>query len=198
MSEIQQVPPVLTVVEDGSEYIIQCSKATGKRLGALVLSSLQNATRVTYTDEMGIKVFKSNGKPVDTLRPPAPVVPPDAPEAPKLPAHQRIVQDGSAPPAPELAEEDFEAQLRQQEAEAADLARSEQFNRQQAIVEEAPAEEPEPAVRRRAPRNLDVGGSICGRCAGAGQIMAESGMTGACPVCKGKGSIQAWGRGRRK
>jgi hypothetical protein len=197
MSEIEQIPPVLTVIEDGGEYVIQASGPTGKRLGAIILSQLPHASRVTYMDPTGVKVFKSNGK-VDPPRPHAPVVAPsqEAVSPVSVPPSRRIIQDGSAPPALELVEEDYEAQLRADEAEAAEMARQEQFNHQNALP---PAEdEPEPESPRKRVRNINMPVNTCGRCAGAGSIMGESGMTGVCPVCKGKKVISTWGRQRVK
>lgn len=205
MSDIQQVAPILTVIEDAGEYILQARSPIGKRLGSLVLGAIADATRVTYTDETGIKVFKNTaprGQNGAQTHPPAAIPsPPETPEAlppsrPALPPSKRIFQDGAAPPAAELVEEDYRAQLAAQEAEQRALAQQEQFNSQNAVQEQPAEAEAEQPTRARKPRNLAVAGSPCGRCGGAGQIQGDSGHQGMCPVCQGKGEIQKWGTGR--
>jgi hypothetical protein len=208
MPEIQKVSPVLTVIEDGGEYVIQASTAIGKRLGAIILAQIPNAPRVTFVDETGVKVFKNTAQkgtspvsiPVQTLHASAEkeVPSPDFPSPKPIPASQRIFQDNAAPPAPELVEEEYEAVLKQEAADAAELARQEQFNRQSAVPPEPEAEkEDQPTPRKREPRDLQTNAAQCGRCEGSGQIVNDGGFSGPCPVCKGKGVMQAWGRGRQ-
>jgi hypothetical protein len=206
MSEIQKVSPVLTVIEDGGEYVIQASTAIGKRLGAVILAQIPNAPRVTFVDETGVKVFKNTVQkgnvpasiPAKNLptqakeEVPSPDLSPDKP----IPAHQRIFQDNAAPPAPELVEEEYAAVLRQEAADAAELARQEQFNQEKvAPAEPEQVEEETPTPRKREPRDLQTNVAQCGRCEGSGQIVNDGGFSGPCPVCKGKGVMQAWGRG---
>jgi len=226
-NEIQQISPVLTVIADGDEYVIQVSKAVGKRLGAIILGQIPDATRVTFMDESGVKVFRNSspkkvsGIPGKATQPaykdepdtedlpgssesPEVIDSPDIPE-PSHPSHslppasQRIFQDSSAPPAPELVEEEYQAVLRQEEIDARELARQEQLNRQNPVPKELQNAEPTepPAPRKREPRELVTDNSVCGRCEGTGQITNEAGFSGACMVCKGKGTVKAWGRGRR-
>jgi hypothetical protein len=117
------------------------------------------------------------------------------PERP-TPARKRIIQDGAAPPAPELVE-DYEKELARQRAESVALQDQQRFNAEDGVAEQ----EPEPIVeipkRKTRERQLAVAGAACGRCAGSGQIMGEAGFQGMCPVCQGKGQIRAWGRGKR-
>jgi hypothetical protein len=141
-------------------------------------------------------------QPSPTPGPNDPVPVPAAKPAPAAPARRKpqIFQDAAAPPAPELAEAEMArllAEAAQAEADAARVAEDQRFQRQQAVQAQAePAAEPiEEALKpRRRERNLAVGGRTCGRCAGAGKVMGESGFEGACPVCHGEGTVKSWDR----
>lgn len=208
MSEITKVPSVLTVVEDGGEYVIRAHREIGEAMAKTILSQLKEAYRVTYITDTDMKVFRaekgSNAgqtvRPVAEAQTPSPKKEPISAPVPHepVPASRRIIQDESAPPSPELVEENYEAMMRQQEREAQELARQDQFNRQQAVPPEAVEEEaPVAETPRKRTRNIATPGSPCGRCGGGGSVMCDDGVTGACPVCQGKGQIQTWGRGRR-
>jgi hypothetical protein len=138
---------------------------------------------------------------------PSPTPGPSDPVA--IPAKRRkpvIFQDAAAPPAPELAEAEMDrllAEAAQADQDAAKAAEDQRFQRQQAVqaqVEpsDVPAEESAERAkpRKREPRNLATTGKACGRCGGGGQVMGESGHTGACPVCMGQGQINSWVRSR--
>lgn len=127
----------------------------------------------------------------------------EAPAPPK-PAKRvpRIYQDAAAPPAPELAEAEMDRLLQeaaQAEQEAAKVAEDRRFQAQQAVqAGEDPAEvaAAEPAAakpRRRERAPALTAGRPCGRCGGGGQVMGESGFTGACPVCHGDGHVKSYG-----
>jgi hypothetical protein len=123
-----------------------------------------------------------------------------------IPAKRRkpqIFQDAAAPPAPELALAEMDrllAEAEQAEKDQAKVAEDRRFQDQQAIqAGQEPAVPAEPvevkaAPRKREPRNLATTGRPCGRCAGAGQIVGESGFQGACPVCHGEGQVKTWDR----
>jgi hypothetical protein len=197
MAEITKVAPVLTVVEDNGEYVIRAQREIGEGMAKTILSQLKEASRVTYITDTDMKVFKADGlakiaAPVAKVAEPAPQEPTRAPLA-----SQRIVQDSSAPPVPELVDESYEAILRQQEQDARELSRQSQFNSQvpQDII---PEEEPVQETPRKRTRNIaPVAGSTCGRCGGGGTVVADTGDSGSCPVCQGKGQIHTWGRGKR-
>jgi hypothetical protein len=137
---------------------------------------------------------------------PAPTPGPSDPV--KIPAARRkpqIFQDAAAPPAPELAEAEMAqllAEAERAEQDAAKVAEDQRFQRQQAV--QAGQDQPDPATvdpaeakptpRKREPRVLATTGRTCGRCAGAGQIVGESGFQGACPVCHGEGQVKTWDR----
>jgi len=118
----------------------------------------------------------------------------------------RIFQDAAAPPAPELAEAEMERLLKEAaeaEQDAVRVDEDQRFQRQQAVqaatVEtvEPVSVEVEPAAKpraRREPRSLATSGRPCGRCAGGGKIVGESGFEGACPVCHGEGTVKTWDR----
>ena len=148
-------------------------------------------------------------QPAPTPGPNDPVAVPAAKPAAAAAAPTRrkpqIFQDAAAPPAPELAEAEMArllAEAAQAEADAARVAEDQRFQRQQAVQAQSQADPPsepadEPAAQpraRRRERNLAVGGRTCGRCAGGGKVMGESGFEGACPVCHGEGQVKSWDR----
>lgn len=203
MEGIESVPAILQVIEDDGEFVVRASKELGGKLAQGVLKSLTGARKVTYISDNDVKVFRApkNAKPTPPVAEPQlhdvfdvqaefeKTIEQPEPKKPK------IIQDGSAPPSPELVE-DYEAEIKRQQAEASALKNQERFNQQDA-VQDPPPEEEQPTVRKRRERNLDVAGSPCGRCGGGGQIVGDSGFSGVCPVCQGQGQIKSWGRGRR-
>jgi len=138
----------------------------------------------------------------------APIPTPGPNAATPIPSRRKpqIFQDAAAPPAPELAEAEMDrllAEAAQAERDAVKVAEDMRFQRQQAVQDgqdqtdpDTPTETTKPTTRKREPRNLATTGKACGRCGGGGQIMGDSGHTGACPVCMGAGQIKAWVRSR--
>ena len=208
MANPTQVPSILTVIEDGTEYIIRAVSERGKQLARTVTTLLPEATKITLVTDTDVKVFKNEINKVPPLKKPVLVISqseesPDSQEedieeisaASPIPASKRIIQDLNAPPSAELVEEDYEAELRRQEAEAANIQKIEKLNKQSAIPSQT-EELPEEAPRVRKKQNIPaVSGSECGRCGGAGVLLAGD-VEVPCNVCKGKGTVQAWGRQR--
>lgn len=177
MAEIQQVPPILTVVPVGGGYVVRASGDEGKRIGMLVLGQLGPASSVTFVSDTDVKVFTGNGKP------------PSVPRG--TPPQTRLIQDEAAPPAPETVEGEYAEILAAQQEEERQQRAQEAFNRKSAVP--AQEEEPQPTVRTREPRP-EIPNSSCGRCDGIGKL--EGGAV--CPVCRGKGEVKAWGRGKSR
>jgi hypothetical protein len=261
MSEIESIKPILTVVDDEGDWIINSTGPVGKQAAQIILPLAAGAKKVTIICDSEMKVMRRNpaaenqalptGKPNGQAAPtpppprrpsspladqpaapdvqdqfaadlaagrtgeqamgeqPSPTPGPNDPvKVPAVPPSRRkpvIFQDAAAPPSPELAEAEMArllAEAAEAEQAAAQVAEDQRYQRQQAVQAqvEPPADpaEPEPAAaqprRRREPRTLAVGGRPCGRCAGAGHIVGDSGFAGACPVCGGEGQVKAWDR----
>jgi hypothetical protein len=150
---------------------------------------------------------------------PGPSDPTPVPSGPKPGARRspRIFQDGAAPPAPELAEQEMAqllAEAAQAEVDAARAAEDRRFQQQQAVQAGAAADQTEsetdpaatsassaakPSPRRREPRVLALTGRPCGKCGGSGvggtQDPSGQVFTGPCSVCGGKGQVQSFDRG---
>lgn len=92
-----------------------------------------------------------------------------------------------------FVEEEREAERVRKEMDAANNAQV-KFPADSEEEAEAVAPKRGPGRPKKTPEAMVKGPeSECGRCFGAGKI--EGG--GQCPVCRGKGSIGKWGRGRR-
>lgn len=207
MSNPQQVPTILAIIEDGTEYTIRASGEFGKRLATSVMPMIPQATKVTFVTDTDIKVFKKEPSKQKPIVPTAEMtsneekkeeIPENTPQRKTLKASQRIIQDESAPPAPELVDEENEEELlRQMEAEEKQVQAMQRLNRQEAFpVQEEEIEEQSASTPRKRETPKATGSAVCGRCGGAGEVIGDSGMQGKCPVCKGKGKINSWGRGR--
>lgn len=176
MSDPVQLAPMLSIYEDDGEITMRTSDSPiSKQVSAKVISLIQEMAKprkVTLITPTDTKVFKFAPAAQTTQSEPS------APPTPPIRARERIVQDESAPPAPEIADE-FEKELQEQEKAEAEI-------KEEANVEEMP-------VRKRAKQRPEPSSelqSTCGRCFGTGAL--EGG--GACPVCRGKGSIAHYGR----
>jgi hypothetical protein len=176
------------------------------------LASHQSAKVKAYAGELDIQdQFAADleaGRTGEIATGEAPAPTPGPSDPVKIPARRKpqIFQDAAAPPAPELAEAEMDRLLQeaaQAERDAVKAAEDMRFQRQQAVQDgqdqtdpDTPTETTKPATRKREPRNLATTGKACGRCGGGGQIMGDSGHTGACPVCMGAGQIKSWVRSR--
>ena len=254
MNEIESVKPVISVIIDDGDFIINSTGPLGKAMSQAILPLAASAKRVTIISDGEMKVMKRNPAAENgaTVQPPtkaarehavaaavaesgpdiqdsfvadleagktgeaamgespSPTPGPSDPVAvpTKAPARRKpqIFQDAAAPPAPELAVEEMERLLEeaaQGERDAVKAAEDLRFQRQQAVQAGVEATDIDPATaeapakpRKREPRNLATAGKSCGRCGGGGQIMGDSGHTGACPVCMGSGQIKSWVRSR--
>ena len=201
MNEPVQLIPALTLLEDGGEFTLRVSEAKwAGELGRSIISligGLGIARKLLIITPTDTKVFKFSPAPAKAETQAGEQGDASTPrvEAPPLKASQRISQDTSAPPSPELVGE-YEEELRAQAAAEREIAAQQREMAQDALP---PTEDEETVVemprKRGRPSKAAAAlraASPCGRCDGGGAI--EGG--GTCPVCMGKGSIAKWG-GRR-
>lgn len=201
-----QLAPMLAVYEDDGEFTMRVAdSALAKTVTPVVLKAIgeySKARKLTLITPTDTKVFKFGGGVSQGILPPgSPATSGASTPEPRQPfpkASQRIIQDSSAPPAPELVEEEFIDAENQRALDEA--AQAEKLQQQMARENSRPVEfqpEPEevqePRPRKRTPRPEPVPNAACGRCGGAGAL--DGG--GTCPVCQGKGAISHYGRGRR-
>lgn len=194
-----QLAPMLAVYEDDGEFTMRVAdSALAKTVTPVVLKAIgesAKARKLTLITPTDTKVFKFGGGPA----PPVQQLPTTVASPPPK-ARERIVQDSSAPPAPEIVEEEFiDAENQRALDEAAEAERlqqqmtrenSRQVDFQQPVEDEV---QEAPRTRKRTPRPEPVANAACGRCGGQGAL--EGG--GTCPVCQGRGAIAHYGRGRR-
>lgn len=217
-----QLAPLLSLYADEGDFTLRLDGSPlAQKVGPEIIRLLSGngGRRLTILTPTDTKIFKLNGathasfpsapapsatSPIDSEVEDSSIPEPtdQTHPRPRVPAKTRIQQDMSAPPSPELAEEEAEEiqRIRAEEREAERLRKEmEAANRADPNLPPLPTEEEEeaaqaPRVRRRAsrPEPSTAAETPCGRCFGAGQL--DGG--GACPVCHGKGSHQLYGRRR--
>ena len=206
MNDPIQIIPLLSVFADDGEFTL---RVDGSELAKLLtpqitsaIGQVSKARKLTLLTPTDTKIFKftppqngstPNAAPAEN---PPPERTPDPP--PPIKARDRVIQDQSAPPAPEVASEainEYEMQLIEQQKAEREMREAQREN-SKTVEFPAPAEEePAPSARKRVAKERPQPTSVtaCGRCQGRGSI----GGGGACPVCRGQGAISHFGRGRR-
>lgn len=202
-NEPVQITALLSVFADDGEFTL---RVDGSELAKILtpqvtrmIGESATARKLTLLTPTDTKIFKFT-PPAGVNDPPAPQLPTEVIHAVPNPApraRERVIQDFSAPPAPEVAAEDideFDQTLKDQQKAEQEMRLAEKMVKSdpQLPVEESPV----PAVRKRTAKERPTPTTVaaCGRCTGQGVI--DGG--GACPVCRGQGSIPHFGRGGRR
>lgn len=218
MNEPIQLSPSLAIYDDDGELTIRTSdQGQWKLITPQVLKAIGDSLhprKVTLVTPTDTKVFKfgQNGKEAGNGRLHNDSATKDTgrgneagssatstssgedsgrrPQEPLPRPSARIQQDHSAPPAPEIvadAQDEFEQELRRQQLEQVEIEKAQR-------EDQASAPDAQPRVKsRERPQPEARTETACGRCYGQGKL--DGG--GICPVCRGKGSIAKWGRGRK-
>lgn len=184
----QQTPPVMSLHRvSGGVYLLRLYDAAYTECGIAAMKTLRDASSLIIVTPTETKTFEIARV----------ATPPQA----RVSAG---VRDAAVDvDVAEIPEEELDEETRAAIAAETGEAAPDPMEEAMALAERGEQEHDQsPGVRRRAPRQENVGNSPCGRCSGQGTIKTplEGGgfVDGTCPVCRGRGTIQRYGATPRR
>jgi hypothetical protein len=209
----ENVPPILSVYRNGSNYIMRIYSRADIRLAASLTNSLTDADSLLVITPDDTKLFQL--RPIDASQPgvpgqrdqrsPAqrqfgtfPAPDPDQDEGEEGEGDQQV-QDEDDPQmtALRLAGEDETGELEQGGAMGGEGDDENDAPSPRGRSKVRPAGGMRAVRRERKDNPLRGSNSVCGRCRGVGQVQValEGGASGTatCPVCQGEGEIRRYG-----